>query len=439
MSEETLRSMPFNKDAERAVLSVVLQWPDTIGQVLAHDTDSLFYYPAHTKIWNAIQSIHADRQEIEMIGLNAALRAADNLDDVGGPAAVAELMSDVPSPTLLKQYLKIVADDSKRRGIITDCWRVAQNAFDPAQKVESLIQELDNTTQRGFRAVTTKRARRFNLAISDAIDTIQRRMENPNGEIPGLSFGIPALDEATNGAQAGQMIVVAARPGRGKTSFAMGFGESLAKSDVPILIFSAEMLDEELAVRSLSANSNIDSLRLAKGKISKGELPALHRAIENTSKIPVWIDDRADMRLIDIQIETRRMVKEHGIKLVIVDYLGLIREPEGSRSREDAISKLSSGLKNLAKDLGIPIVVVAQLNRGPEKRTDKKPVASDLRDSGSIEQDAHIILLLHADDAQEGQMIIDMEIIVAKCRGGRLGIIEVEFHKPTTLFKPKSI
>jgi replicative DNA helicase len=408
-----------------------------VPTILSHpEGEELFYAPANRRIWQAIANLHADRTEIDLITLTASLRASNALDEVGGPAMLAELMSDVPSPSGLPEYLRLSADDAKRRGIIRDCWRVADGAFDKKQKVASLIQELDNTTQRVFKTVATQRARRINQPLIAALDLIQERMQN-GGAIPGLSYGIPELDEATNGMQPGEMIVVAARPGRGKTSLALTFGESLARTGTPILVFSAEMTSEKLAIRSLSGHSGIDSLRLAKGRIGQGELPKLNKAVAMLTDLPMWIDDRPAPRLIDIQIETRRLIKEHGIKLVIVDYLQLIREPEGSRSREDAVRQISAGLTQLAKELQIPVIVLAQLNRDSEKRAGNKPKASDLRESGSIEQDAHVILLLHSDEAADDQMIIDMEIIVAKCRDGKLGPVPVEFHRPTTTFKPK--
>lgn len=436
MSEDTFRALPHNKDAERAVLSCLIQWPDTIGQVLAAGDETLFYLPAHRAIFNAVQELRGDRRDVELIGLTDVLRASGKLEEVGGPSTLADLATDIPTPTLLQNYLHIVADNCRRRAIILSCYHVAGDAYDTRQKVEDLAQRLDTTTQQIFQTVTTRKTRRFSQAVFDAVELIERRMKS-GGEIPGLSFGIEDLDEATNGMQPGQMIVVAARPSKGKTSLALNFAEHLARKDEPVLVFSAEMLAEELAIRSLSGASNIDSLRLAKGRIGKGELQTLSMAVAKTANLPIWIDDRADLRLIDIQIETRRLVKEQGIKLAVVDYLGLIREPDGSRSREDAISKLSGGLKNLAKELAIPIIVVAQLNRGPEKRADKRPIASDLRDSGSVEQDANVILLLHADTPEDGATVIDMEILVEKCRGGRLGPIPVEFHRPTTTFKAR--
>lgn len=434
MSDD-LRAMPHNKDAERAILSCLLQWPDQSGAVWqSHEGENLFYVPAHRKIYNAIRSLHDERDAIDLVTVTSRLREGNALDEIGGHVILTELLSDLPTPALLKDYLKLATDDAKRRGIIADCWRVAAGAFDPNQKVESLIQELDNTIQRVFQSISAPKTKKLQTVILDTVEMIEKRMNGEN-EIPGLSFGIPDLDDATNGAGPGEIIIVGARPSLGKTSLALNFAAHFAKLGNPTAIFSAEMLATQLGVRFLSSAAEIDSIRLARGRIGKEEIKRLHNSIPKVAQLPIWIDDRSDMRLVDIQVGLRTLVKEHGIKVGIVDYLQLLREPEGSRNREDAVRRISNGLFNIAKELQIPLIVLAQLNRDADGREPRK---SDLRDSGSIEQDAHKIFLLHADDPSPEAQIIDLEIIVSKCRDGRLGPIEVEFHRPFTTFKPKS-
>jgi replicative DNA helicase len=214
--------------------------------------------------------------------------------------------------------------------------------------------------------------------------------------------------------------------------------ENLVTESHPVAIFSAEMYAEELAIRSLSGQAKVDSLRLARGDVSKTEFPRLQTAIGKSASWPLWIDDRADMRLIDIQVGARKLVKERAVKVVFVDYLQLIKEPDGSRTREDAVRRLSDGMKQLAKELGITVVALAQLNRSNERRENKRPQMSDLRDSGSIEQDANVVALLNPLDPDSKATVVDVELIVAKCRGGKLGPIEFEFDKPTTTFTEKN-
>lgn len=439
MSDDFLRPMPCSNDAERAVLSCALQWPDCIGRILSqHGGERLFYIPANRVTWNALEKLHRERGEIDLITLTDELRRQGMLDQVGGPAHVAGLLDAVPSTQLLPQYLRSVSEDAHRREIIHTCTRVASEGYNPASKVEDLSQTLDSLTQGLFSSISSRRSRNFKAVILDTVELIHERMRK-GGELPGLSYGIDALDEATNGMQGGQTIVVAGRPGLGKSSLAMNFGEHLANKGMPIAVFSIEMMAEQLGIRSLAARAELDSLKLGRGWVSKEEMKRLSFAVSKLADLPIWIDDRSDMRLIDIQIETRRLVKEHGIKLVIVDYLQLLRYPSDARNKEDAAAQISKGLASLAKELNIPIIVVSQLNRDSEKRAGGKPKSSDLRDSGQIEQDANVILLLHADAISETDSIIDMEIIVAKCRGGRLGSIPVSFHRPITTFKPRIV
>lgn len=433
--DDNLRAMPHNRDAERAILSCLLQWPDQSGPVWqSNEGEALFYLPAHRRIYNAIRSLHDEREAIDLITVTTRLRDSKRLEEIGGPATLAELASDVPSPMMLRDYLRLATDDAKRRAIITDCFRVATGAYDRNEKVEALIQDLDNTTQRVFRSISAPKTQKLQTVILDTVDIIEARMKGDQ-EIPGLSFGIPELDEATNGAGPGEMIIVGARPSLGKTSLALNFAAHFAKQGNPTAIFSAEMLSTQLGIRFLSSAAQIDSIRLAKGRIGKDEIQRLHNSIPRIASLPIWIDDRSDMRPVDIQVGLRTLVKEHGIKVGIIDYLQLLKEPEGSRNREDAVRKISNCLFNIAKELQISLVVLAQLNRDADGRI---PRLSDLRDSGSIEQDAHKVFLIHADNPAPDAQIIDAEIIIAKGRDCRLGPVEVEFHRPFTTFKPKA-
>jgi replicative DNA helicase len=438
MSDEFLRPMPCSNDAERAVLSCALQWPDCIGKILSqHGGERLFYIPANRITWNALEKLHRERGEIDLITLTDELRRRGTLDQVGGPAHVAGLLDAVPSTQLLPQYLRSVSEDARRREIIMTCNQVANDAYNPSSKVEDLVQVLDNQTQAVFNAVSQSHTtRHINQVALSAIDTVHNRME-AGGVLPGLSFGIPKLDEMTNGMLPATMIIIAARPALGKTSLALNFGQHVAGQGHPTLIFSAEMLAESLVMRMLSSNSEIDSLQLERGNLMKTDMPKLMNAARRISNLPIWIDDRSHMRLIDIQTTSRRLFKENGIKLIIIDYIQLLQLPTDAYGKEDAVSKLSKGITNLAKDLGIPIIVVAQLNRDPEKRSGGKPKVSDLRDSGQLEQDAHGVLMIHAPNPEDESLILDAEIIVGKWRGGQTGSVPVAFHRPFTTFKPR--
>jgi replicative DNA helicase len=432
-----MSNLPSTPDAEKAVLSCALQWGDCLDKVATHPSGSdLFYTPAHREIWGAMMGLQRTGQHIDLVTLSGALRESGRLDAVGGAAMLSELLSDVPSPKMLPAYLKAAQEATKRRRMALECHSLAADACDTSNDIDEVIQRGDTAIQKLMRSATVARSRSWSEVMGTTICQIEEA-RRAGGKIPGISTGFPELDEATNGYQAGQLWVLAARPGQGKSALLMNLAENLVKVGNAAAIFSAEMLAEQLAVRSLSGQARIDSLKLARGEINKPEFARMQTAIEKSIGWPLWIDDRAGMRLIDIQVATRQMVKEFGVKVIFVDYLQLIKEPEGSRNREDAVRRLSDGFTQLAKELGITVIALAQLNRSSEKRDGKKPQVSDLRDSGAIEQDANVILLLHPLEPDSTEMIVDVEVIVGKCRGGRLGPIAFEFDKPTTTFYPK--
>lgn len=430
-------NLPASPDDEKAVLSCALQWPDCYDAVAAHPSGSdLFYLPHHREIWNAMISAKVGGEGLDLVTLTSALRGNGKLESVGGAAMLSDLLSDVPSPKMLSRYLKGAANAAKRRRIVLECHSLAADACDMTRDVDGLIQRGDTAIQELLKTSSQARARRWNEVLSKTIGQIDDARV-AGGRIPGLSTGFECLDAATNGYQGGQFWVVAARPGAGKTALLLNLAENLVSPGHPSAIFSAEMFAEELAIRSISGQSKIDSLKLASGRLAQPDFEKITQALSRTSKWPLWVDDRADMRLVDIQVGARRLVKEEGAKVIFVDYLQLIKEPEGSRNREDAVRRLSDGFKQLAKELDISVIALAQLNRSSEKRDGKKPVVSDLRDSGAIEQDANVILLLNPLDPDSIELVVDVEIIVAKCRGGRLGPLAFHFDKPTTTFYPK--
>jgi replicative DNA helicase len=282
----------------------------------------------------------------------------------------------------------------------------------------------------GIRTVMTESSadglKSYSRVLSDFLALTNDRYFSEN-KTAGIPTGFALLDEMTGGLQPGQLWVIGARPGAGKTAYAFQIAEYIARAGTPVAFFSAEMLAVELATRAVAADSKIDSLKIQNGYLAKQDFPRLTASIARRMKDPIFIDDRANMRLIDIQVGARRAVSEHGVRVAFVDYLQLIQEEEGSRNREDAVRRLSNGLKQLGKELGIAVVALAQLNRQSDGK-DAKPKASNLRDSGSIEQDANTIVLLHAESKNSATAI------VAKVRGGKRGEIALDFDGPTTRF-----
>ena len=433
-----MSNYPSSPDEEKAVLSCALQWSESFDSVASHSGGSdLFYHPAYREIWEMMLSMRRGGAKPDLVALTGALRAANRLDRVGGAQMIADLATDTPSPKMLNQYLRAISDSMRRRRLISDCHEIAADAFDVTRDLDTLIQRTDTAVQALLKSASVENARSYNAVLGKTVQMIDDARQ-AGGALPGLSTGFDALDGATNGYQAGQLWIIAARPGAGKTAMLLNLVENLAIQSHPVAIFSAEMYAEELAIRSLSGQAKVDSLRLARGDVNKAEFQRLQTAIGKSASWPLWIDDRADMRLIDIQVGARKLVKERNVKVVYVDYLQLIKEPDGSRTREDAVRRLSDGMKQLAKELGITVVALAQLNRSNERRENKRPQMSDLRDSGSIEQDANVVALLNPLEPDSKETVVDIELIVAKCRGGKLGPIEFEFDKPTTTFVEKN-
>ena len=427
-------STPNNPDAERAVLSCAMQWRESYDILAQHSTGlDLFYSPPHRTIWAAMGEMTRSGLNVDLIGLTGHLRARDSLEAVGGPLTLSELASDAPTPKMLPHYLSVLEEAEKRRRVIRACHKLGADAHDPDNPVNQLIQQGDDMFTDLLKTASVARERAWTEVLGKTISQIEAA-RSAGGKLPGLPTGFDPLDDQTNGYGEGQMWVVAARPGAGKTALLLNLVENLVRAEHPTAIYSAEMFAEELATRSISGQSRIDSLRLARGQIDRADFGRIETALQKCINWPIWIDDRADMRLIDIQVGARKLVKQHGVKVVFVDYLQLIKEPDGSRNREDAVRRLSDGLKQLAKELGITVVALAQLNRSNERREGKRPDKSDLRDSGSIEQDANVVLLLHPLEPDATTQSVEVELIVAKCRGGKLGPILFNFDRPTTTF-----
>jgi replicative DNA helicase len=418
--------LPSNIDAEKGIISACLQWPETCDEVSVLGGSHLFYDPGHRTIWNALETMRAERVEIGLSTVISRFRESEKLDSVGGPSVLAELFDDVASRALLPDLLRFAVDSAKRRSVFALGESAIRDAKDPAKRVDDTLQRIDTGIRQALAESSTDGLKSYSRVLSDFLAVVNDRYFSDQ-KTAGISTGFKILDEMTGGLQPGQLWVIGARPGAGKTAYAFQIAENLARAGKPIAFFSAEMLAVELATRAIAADSKMDSLKIQNGFLAKQDFPRLTASIGRRSKDPIFIDDRPNMRLIDIQVGTRRAVSEHGVKVVFVDYLQLIQEEEGSRNREDAVRRLSNGLKQLAKETGIAVVALAQLNRQSDGK-DAPPKASNLRDSGSIEQDANTIVLLHSESP------VKATAIVAKVRGGKRGDIALDFDGPTTRF-----
>lgn len=437
--------LPYDPDAERAVLSCAMLDAGSHDKISSHpNAASLFYIPAHQIFWKGITALKNSGKELDLVTLNGWLRDNGQLERVGGSQAVAEMQEDVPTTALLGRWLTTLKDKATLRAVIASGEEFINRAYDNPDDVDQLLErmEADAIGLADGRKNIADSARRWDKIVESSLTEIQERYE-AGGKIPGISTGYEALDEMTNGFQPEQMVVIAARPSQGKSALAMNLGANLCRAGVPVGVFSLEMAAEQLAVRTLSSDSGLDGLALGRGRLEgKRDFQKVFQAAAKQADWPLFMDDTSGVPLSHIRRVTRRLVKEHGVKLIIVDYLQLIEKDKDAWNKEDAVGRISNGLKRLARELKITVIPVAQLNRENDKGKGRAPKNSDLRDSGSIEQDADVILLLDPQFSGESEdfydyLSIDVNLIVGKARGGSTGIVKLEFNKQTTTFKQR--
>lgn len=418
---------PSNPDAEKGLLSACIQWPEMIDELLLEGGASLFYQPNHKALWNALESMRQARIEIELPTIIVKLRDLDALDEVGGAGYLGDLAMDVASRAIANDLLASAKQALKRREIIQFCEQGIREAYDTSLSPDDVSQRIDTGIRSIFSQTSTAGLKPWVKVLNDfLVDLIDRY--DSGSKTAGIPTGFKLIDEMTAGFHPGQMWVIGARPSVGKTAFTFQIAEQLAANQVPVAFFSAEMLATELATRSIAADAKLDSLKIKNGTLTKSDFPRIHNSINRRMHDQIYVDDRSNMRLIDIEVCTRRAVDEYGVKAVFVDYLQLIKCDDRGRNREDEVRRLSNGLKSLAKETGVTMVALAQLNRQNEEKN-ARPKAANLRDSGSIEQDADVIVLLHKESPDM------VEAIVAKARGGKTGIVAFDFHGPTTTFR----
>ena len=439
---ESFRSMPVDSDVERAVLGCLLKAPgELIGKSIETMHREYFYIPAHLTIYETLLDLFNKGSAIDVVVLNSTLTTAGLIDSVGGPAAIAELLDEVPTTALFDHYTEILKDKFILRRIIQGCTKNITDAYDNSDEVINL---LDNAEKEIF-AIRQAAEREGSIRamrehVLNAVATIEDSFNN-RGKATGLSTGFANVDKFTQGLHGGEMIVIAARPAMGKTSFVMNIVENLAidsEQPVPVAVFSLEMGAESLVQRLLCSRAEVPMHKLRGGFLSQAhDFPRLMDAANLIGQGQIFIDDTPALTIMEMRAKARRLKKAHDIKLIAIDYLQLLRSPsrKSQDNRQIEIAEISSGIKSLAKELDIPIIVLAQLNRNPDTRGGGKPRMSDLRESGSIEQDADVVALLvreeyyaeDEDEREEKQGRADL--IIAKQRNGPTGEAKLSFVK----------
>jgi replicative DNA helicase len=426
---------------------------ETIAECVEKINEEYFYVPAHRTIYEVLVDLWNAGQAIDLITFTQVLRDRKLLDSVGGAAFVTNLFTFVPTAANVQYYLEFVRDKYILRQIISAATESVRRAYEEQDEVNNLLDEVE---QKIF-AVGEDRFKGQMLSMRDhamqAIETIEKLYENRTG-ITGLRTGFSDLDQMTSGLHAGEMIVIAARPSMGKTALAMNIVEHVAINEsLPVGVFSLEMSAQQLVQRVLCSRAHVNLKKVRGGFLAERDFPALTQAAAKLADAKIFIDDSSSPSILEVRAKARRLKAQHDVQLIMIDYLQLITSPtrRAQENRQQEISEISAGLKSLAKELHVPVIVVAQLNRQPEQRTGGRPRLSDLRESGAIEQDADLVGLLlrpsfyeEKDDESKTEDPITDEaaeeavLIIAKQRNGPIGDVPLTFFKQFTRFQSQA-
>lgn len=430
---------PHNVDAERAVLGSLLIAPDEIIQISAFLAPADFYVERHGWIYDAIRDLHDRREPADMIVLEDELIRRKQLESIGGPAYLTGLINACETHIHIKYYANIVTRTASLRRLIDAGADIARLGFrDETDDVDSVIDEAERII---FEATSRHNQDGFEpimLGVGEAIDRIEY-LHNHQGVLSGLPTGLGDLDKLLGGLQRSDLILLAGRPSMGKTALALFVALYAGKKwQTRTGIFSMEMSHEQLSQRLIATESGINTQRLRLGDIKENEWPALVAATELISGLPVFVEDTPNLSAFDLRSRARRLHAEHGLDLLIVDYIQLMDGLKKKENRQQEISFISRQLKALARELNIPVLALSQLNRECESRHDKRPMLSDLRESGSLEQDADVAMFLYRDEMYNEQTEHKniTEVLVRKHRSGPTGIVSVFFDETTTKFRP---
>lgn len=435
------RIPPHSIEAESAVLGSLILDQQMIGDVipLLHGRDD-FYQQKHAAIYEVLLQLYDQGHMIDMVHLTQQLRDLNLLETIGGVEYLLELAESVPSATSAVYYARIVRDKAVLRNLIDAAGKILYEAHHSAQPVRD---QLDVAEQAIFRLAETGSSEEA-VELSQLLQELYHRLETQEGQqITGLDTGFIDLNNLTSGLQNGEMIIIAGRPSMGKTAFALNIAEHISvNSKQPIVVFSLEMSKQQLAQRLLCSRSGVDSQKVRRNMLSSDDFAKLSLYCGELSDAPLLIDDTPGLTLLALRAKARRMATRHNIKAVVVDYLQLMTSP-GSESRQQEVSDMSRGIKAMARELNVPVVCLSQLNRGPESREGHRPRMSDLRESGSIEQDADVIMMLHREDYyhqgdKEYESTHEAELIIAKQRNGPTATVKLLFNEKTTRFNSLS-
>ncbi len=438
MAQESIEKVPpQSAEAEIAVLGSMLLEENAISQAIELLEENYFYNENHSQVFNAIISIYAKNKPVDLITVIEELKRNNTLEKVGGASYITGLTQAVPTAANVKHYAKIVRERYVLRALITTCTRIASESY----QGETGADELLDKAERQIFGIMTEKTDVSSVPVSEVIkDSIEEidSMYQRKESIIGIPTGFHQFDIMTAGLQPSDLIIIAGRPSMGKSALSTCIAQHAGiEEGIPIVVFSLEMAKRQLAQRMLCSHAKVDLQKVRTGFLSQSDWPKLTNAASKLSEAPIFIDDTPAISILELRAKSRRLKNQYNIKLIIVDYLQLMRGPSRSENRQQEISEISRSLKALARELNVPVIGISQLSRAVESRSDRRPQLSDLRESGAIEQDADVVLLLLREEyynpTPENRGLA--ELIVAKQRNGPVGTLNLAFIKEYTRFE----
>lgn len=427
MEAPIMRSLPQSIEAEQSVIGSMIIDKSAIAKSLEKLNEDDFYRDGHKVIFKAIREMFSQDMAVDLVTLLEYLKSTDMLDKAGGVTYISEISSSVITTANLEAYIKIVEDKSLLRKLIKSSTSIIEESYNKQDKVDDV---LDFAQKKIFDLAEKQGSNDYEL-LSNVLERgfleIERLFNN-KGSITGVGSGIRDLDAKTSGFQKGDMVLIAARPSMGKTTFSLNIAENAAlREGKSVVIFSLEMSKEQLAYKLLCSEANVDMLKLRTGNLDDDDWERIARATGPLSKAKIYIDDTAGLSVMEMRSKCRKIKMEYGIDMILIDYLQLMSGSVGSESRQQEVSEISRSIKALAKEMECPVIALSQLSRAPEQRADHRPMLSDLRESGSIEQDADVVMFLYRDEYynKETEEKNIGECIIAKQRNGPVGTVKM--------------
>jgi replicative DNA helicase len=436
MGNEEIRIPPQNIDAEKAVLGAMMLSEEAIGVSIEHIDSFYFYETSHQKIFEAVKDLYANRKNVDLITLSDYLKNKAILDSIGGVTYLTQLADFVPTAANIQYYVDIVKEKGIQRQLIKNSTEIISKSYGTNVNVNELVDEAERLIFEIATAKQRQQAASIKEIIRTTIETIDQLYQKKEA-ITGVPTGFIDFDRMTSGLQKSDLIIIAGRPSMGKSAFAVSMAEyACVEKNIPVAMFSLEMSKEQLVQRMLCSQARVDAHKVRTGFLSPAEWPLLTKAAGKLSNVPMYIDDTPAISVLELRAKARRLKASYDIGLIIVDYLQLMQASVKTESRQQEISEISRSLKALARELRVPLIAISQLSRAVESRQDHRPQLSDLRESGAIEQDADVVVLLMREEyynpTPENQGIA--EAIIAKQRNGPTGSVKLKFFKEFVTF-----